>query len=479
MRVLLIFPPDVHAIDPFKKANAVHSPWIIKFPIGLGYLAAILEKDAFEISIYNACSEKNITFEMIKEKIIDYNPDVIGIAVVYTALAKTSVKIAQIAKETNPRIIVVAGGPHATYDYENLLNNYPVDFVILGEGEISFLELLNKLRNNDNDFESVKGIAFLRDRVCITEKRFPIENLDSLPYPARHLVDFRKCIKNELLPNAVSIMTSRGCSHSCAFCSLTHFFRRWRPRRPQNVIDEMKYLLKAYENIKSFQFYDDNFTFNQERVIELCELIIKNRLQKYKWNCLARVDQVNFDMLKLMKRSGCEKVSFGVESGSPQILMNIHKGISLEQVKEAFKLTSEVGMESLAFFMIGNPGETQETINQSIRFAKSLKSTSTLWSIAEVYPGTEFERKITRPDFIKYIYEPEIENPCPFTHPCVPVFEQPGLNREKLKIVHKSIMKKFLIHHSIKNFTTYFKYFIRSPINGLMHLLLIFRRTKA
>ncbi len=474
MRVLLIFPPNIHVIDPFQRTRMKSLSWVISFPIGLGYLAAVLEKNGFEVTLYNTCSGEEFTAEMIRKRIIDSRPDVVGISV-YTALAKTAVAVARMAKEINPGVKVVMGGPHATYDHENLLKHYPVDFVVLGEGEMGFLELLKKVRDKKNDFESVKGIAFLRGKVLTTEKRSRIEDLDALPFPARHLVDFKKCIKNELLPNAVSIMTSRGCTHSCAFCSLTHFFGRWKPRSPQNVVNEMKHLLKTYDGIKSFQFYDDNFTCDRNRVIELCNLMVTNGLHKFKWNCLARADQVDPQILKLMKKAGCEKVSFGVESGSPDILKNIHKGISLEIVKSAFEVASQAGIEALGFFIIGNPGETPGTIRKTLRFAKRLKSTSTLWTIAQIFPGTEFARRMPQSDFTKYLYEPEINRPYPFLHPCVPVFEQPGLDREKLKKIHASLVRRFLIWHSLGNFRTYLKHFCRSPINSLKYAFSLFK----
>jgi len=476
MKVLLISPPNVHVIEPFCRANKTPPPLAVNFPLGLGYLAAILEKNQFKVEILDACYENDITIEVIEKKIKEFHPDIVGLSV-YTALAKTAVKIAQITKEIDSKIKVIAGGPHATYDYKNLLTNYPVDFVVLGEGELTFLELLNKLRNNETDFESVKGIAFMKDKVYATDKRPPIENLDSLPYPARHLVDFKKYINSpHLLPNAAYIVSSRGCSHQCVFCSQSHFQKKWRPRSPENVIEEMKYLLKTYDDIKSFQFFDDNFTFKKDRVINICELIIKNNLQKYKWNCLARVDQVDLEMMQLMKQAGCEKISFGVESGSPQVLKNIHKGISLDRIKEAFNLASRVGIESMAFFMIGNPGETEETITESIKFARKLKSTSTLFGITQVYPGTGLAEKSPQINFIEYIYEPEINNSSPFIHPCVAAFEQPGLDREKLKLIQKGILKKFLIYHSFRNFKTYLKHFIRSPINSLKYASLLFKK---
>ena len=450
MKVLLIFPPNVNTIEPFKSAKQSPPPIVLGFPLGLGYLASVLEQNGIEVSILDACFDPTITMCDIKHRIEDYKPDVVGISV-YTPLAKTAIKIAQIAKKYG--ITVVGGGPHATFDAENLLNNYHFDHIVKGEGETGFLDLLQ---------------GKTKERIIQNPL---IEDLDTLPLPAYHLVDFQRYIVPQLLPNAVSIMSSRGCSHHCTFCC--QLMGKWRTRSSKNVVEEIEYLLNHYEDIRSFQFYDDNFTLNKSRVIELCELLIKKSLNKYMWSCQVRVDQITKDLLELMKKAGCVKVSYGVESGSPTILKNIHKGISLEKVRETFEMTKKVGIERLAYFMIGNPGETKESIQESVYFAKSLKSTSTLWIIAQVYPGTELAKKQPH-DFVNYLYHPEVNRVSSFTHPCVPVFEQEGLDRETLKTIQTKILREFLFHHSFQNFWVYLRHFFRSPINALRYFRLLY-----
>jgi radical SAM superfamily enzyme YgiQ (UPF0313 family) len=450
MKILLIFPPNVHVIEPFKSAKQMPPPIVIGFPLGLAYLASVLEAHNHEVNLLDACYD-NLDMTQITHKISDFKPDVVGISV-YTPLAKTAVEIARIAKLYGARVI--GGGPHATFDAQNLLDNYDFDHIVKGEGETAFLDL-------------VEG----RTKDKIIEYPFN-KDLDSLPLPAYHLVDFKRYIVPQLLPNAVSIMSSRGCSHHCAFCCQLQ--GRWRTRSPQNIISEIKYLLNKYDSIKSLQFYDDNFSYSKERVFELCELLIKHNFNKYMWSCQVRVDQITKEMLLIMKRAGCVKVSYGVESGSPVIQKSIHKGISLDRVKEAFKMTKKVGIERLAYFMIGNPGETCDTIKQSIRFAKRLKSTSTLWIIAQVYPGTELAKKSPPIDYVKYLYQPEVERTSSFTHPCVPVFEQEGLDRETLKKLQKKILRQFLIHHSIQNFWVYVRHFLQSPLNALRYWRLLY-----
>jgi radical SAM superfamily enzyme YgiQ (UPF0313 family) len=474
MKVLLIFPPNVNVIEPFKSMKVVPSRLALGFPLGIGYLAAVLEQNKIDVSLFD-CSYVDVPMNSIKNKIKEYQPDVVGICM-YTQIAKTAVKVAEIAKEVDKKITVVVGGPHATYEYTHLLRDYPIDFIVLGEGELTFLELLKSLQSNEKNFHAIKVVSFLEEnKIVITDKRPLIENLDTLPYPARHFVDFNNYIRSDILPNVVTILSSRGCSHRCAFCSSGHFFGRWRPRSPENVIEEMKYLKREYNKIQSFAFFDDNFTYSKERVIRFCDLNIKNRLNKYMWTCLARVDQVDLEMLKMMRKAGCEKISYGIESGSVEILKNIHKAISFEQAKKAIEWTNEAKIKSLAFFMLGNPGETMGTINKSVRFAKSLGAKSTLWIITQVYPGTELAIKSPPINFTEYVYEPEINNPQPLLHPCIPVFENPGLNRKKLINIQKTLLKKFLIYHAIRNTVVYFKYFITSPLNAIRYVFMLLK----
>lgn len=477
MKVLLIFPPDLKAIEPFASAPQKPTPLLWGFPIGLGYLAAYLKQFGHKVIILD-CLRQGYTFDVIRKKIKKINPDLVGINVM-TPLTKTAVAVAKLVREFDKTIPVVGGGPHANYDYQNLLENYDFDYIVLGEGEVTFSELVNflsKKRKARISRKKILGIAYKdKGRVISTGFRPPIENLDTLPYPARNLVNFDDYIIDSLLPSAVEIMGSRGCSHRCVFCSSSHFFGKWRARSPEDIIKEMKFLLERYPQIKSFLFYDDNFTFSKPRVIKLCQLLIDKGLNKYKWNCLARVDQVDEEMLKLMKKAGCQKISYGIESGSPRILKNINKNLNLEVARKAIKLTKKAGIEALAFFMIGNPGETERSIQQSVKFAKELNPTSTLWSITQIYPGTELERMQPVSNFIKYIHKPEIANPSPFTYICVPTFNNKRLGREKLKMIHKKIFRNFTFYHFFKDPVGRVKHLLVSPRGGISFLFNLLR----
>ncbi len=471
MKILLISPQNINVIEPFISSPKPPPKFLWGFPIGLGYLGSFLEVNGFDVEILDACNEE-LDISATKERIIQSRASVVGINTL-AATIKTAVVIAQMVKKLNPTIPVIAGGVHATYDYQNLLKNYPIDFVVLGEGERTLLELMWALKENKH-IRNVKGLAYLNNgEVRTTLPRPLIDDLDILPYPARHLVDFDKYIKTTLLPNALYIITSRGCTHRCAFCSSGHFFRRWRARSPLNIINEMEFLINKYSKIESFIFLDDNFTYDKKRVIELCNLIIERKLNRYKWSCLARVDQVDLEMLASMRKAGCEKINYGVESGSPEILKNINKAITPDMAEEAIETTRKMGIEAMAFFMLGNPGETQETIDLSARFAARLKSSSTVWFVTSIYPGTKLSQLQPINNFTEYLYEPEVYHPSPVVHPCVPVFINPGLDREMLKTIQKKLARRFLLHHLLHhgfmNFLVYIRHFVRSPLNALRY----------
>jgi len=479
MKVLLIAPPDNKNVEPFLSNPIKPTPAFsgYTFPMGLSYLSAYIKKEGHTVNLLD-CLSLDLSLQDIRKIILKTKPDVIGITSM-THYIKTAVAIAGISKTLFPKVPVVCGGPHANFDYENLLNNYSFDYVVVGEGEKTFSELLKYLKNkNSIDINNIQGIAYKKgNKIIKTPPRPFIKNLDEVPFPARELLDFNNYIYNQLLPNAVEILGSRGCSHRCAFCSSSHFWQMWRARSPENIILEMKEILKKYPKTKSFLFYDDNFTLDKNRVKKLCNLIIKEGLDKYRWNCSARADQVDLETLKLMKKAGLSKINYGVETGSPKVAKNIDKHLNLDTLKKTIKMTKKLGIEVLAFFMIGNPGETKKTIQQSIALAKELKPTTTLWSIAQILPGTKLAKLQPISNFIEYIYEPEVNHPYQQTWSYIPVFENKNLNREQVKLYHKNIVKYFTFYHIFHNPKIQFKHFLYSPLNGLKYFYRVLKNS--
>jgi radical SAM superfamily enzyme YgiQ (UPF0313 family) len=236
-----------------------------------------------------------------------------------------------------------------------------------------------------------------------------IENLDSLPIPSRELIDMKKYsahLKTQNTP-ATTIMTSRGCPFQCIYCSKPITGSKLRSVSPENVIKEIEHLINNY-GIKEIIFYDDSFTLDRERAIKICDLIIQKNI-RIKWQCETRVNLVDEGLLKKMKQAGCATIAYGIESGSNRVLNILKKGITTEQIKTAVGMTKKAGIQTIGYFMLGIPGETEKEITQTINFAKSLSLDFAQFAIATAYPGTELyqmakeQNKLTN-DWSKSIY---------------------------------------------------------------------------
>jgi len=358
-------------------------------PSGLCYIQACLDKAGYKDSkIIDETS-----YDEVKKIIKNYRPDVVGISC-FTMYRGSSLKLAKMAREIKPDVKVILGGPHATFMWEQIMKNFPfVDFIVVGEGEITTLELIRTLDKNTS-LRNVKGIIFRENGELVkTESRPFIENLDELPFPSYRDINFEhyagakppEYYTNE---KKASIISSRGCVFNCNFCSTTQFWtRRWRARSAKNVVDEIEWLYKEHD-IKFFTFFDDIFTTNTQRVIEICKEIIKRDL-KIKWYAETRVDCISKEMLEWMKKSGCCLVQFGVESGSDKILKSINKKITREQIINAFRLVKEVGMKTETLLMVGNPGETKETIEETKSLLDTVKPDIVVVSVTRVFPSTQ------------------------------------------------------------------------------------------
>ena len=354
------------------------------FPLGLGYIAAVLEKD-HDVKVIDVGAEK-LDDNSLKERISKINLEIVGITS-DTISFQRAIEIAQIVKQINKEIVVVIGGAHA-----NALPNYPLkydcfDISVHGEGERTSIELWNKIEKGKS-YEDIKSIAFKKnDRIIINPKRELIKNLDELPFPARHLFPMDKYTGEFGLyvSPIYPIGTSRGCPFSCAFCSNNVIFgRKYRSRSPKNIVNEIELLINEY-SAKGIYFREDIFTLNKKRVIEICNEIKERRLD-FKWVCESRVDTINEEMLRSMKNAGCELIWFGVESGSQKILNHIHKQITIEQSRDAFRLCKRIKLRAGVSFMMGIPGEKIEDIYRTIAFAKELKPEFAWFNIFTGYP---------------------------------------------------------------------------------------------
>jgi anaerobic magnesium-protoporphyrin IX monomethyl ester cyclase len=343
------------------------------FAYGLLSIGAYLESKGLKVDYEDMW---NMDWEQIKESLLSFNPDIIFSSCL-TDNRQSNFILSRIAKTLNPDVVNVVGNAHATAMYQQILSNYPeVDYIVLGEGEITCHELIECLKN-DGNIKDVKGLAYrVNNTICVTEKR-PLANLDEFPFPTKYRLppDY---------PDIASLNTSRGCPYGCSYCSLSGYWGGvWRGRSPKKVMEEIEFVVS--QGAKRIVFNEDHFTFNRKRAMEIVSGFGK---YNFKWSMQCRVDRIDKEMLELFKKNGCEGIIYGTETFSPTVLKNIHKGFTLEQIKNTFKLTKEVGIPCQGNIMIGNIGETQKTINETIQGLKEIKPDSIAKFITMVYPNT-------------------------------------------------------------------------------------------
>jgi anaerobic magnesium-protoporphyrin IX monomethyl ester cyclase len=355
-------------------------------PLGLAYLFSFLKQNGFpdiHFVDYYMTTERSL-----KKTLQKVQPDVVGISCV-TPTRHRSIRIAQLVKEWVPKAVVVFGGIHATFLSEQTLEYYPqVDYVVRGEGEQTTIELLEYLQDGGNP-EEIEGLTYRKDgRIIETPPRTKLKDLDRLPFP--EYIEHYSHIEGGGRKSGAMI-TSRGCRGGCNYCSVPKFWGKSRFRSPLNVVDEMEYLVKVHD-VGYIRVMDDTFSVDMERASVICEEILRRGL-KVQWRCATRTDCVSRELLQLMKKAGCTRVSFGVESGSPKILKNIHKMVDLLQIEDACRWTKETGIILETCFMVGNVGETQETINETKALIQRIKPHEfRVSNSVYIFPGTPLYR---------------------------------------------------------------------------------------
>lgn len=393
MKIILINPP-------FEEQYSVGTSKSIKYvlnvipPLGLAYLAAILEKNNFKVNIIDC------TIEPLGEafkKIIYENPQIIGL----TATTPTfeSVKfIAQKIKADLPKTMIVIGGAHVTaMPYQTMETNC-FDIGVLGEAEETFLELVRQITENGVfNLSAINGLIIKEDgKYTFTPKREFIKNLDAVPYPARDLLPplsrYRPTPASyKRLPLGV-IISSRGCPQQCTFCDRAVFGNYYRARSAENVLGEFDELVDKY-GAREVRFFDDCFALDRARVYKICSALAK-RKPLIPWTCLTTVASVDRDLLKAMKASGCWQVLFGLESGDEEMLKVLKKGVVLQQNVNAVKWAKEAGLNVRADFIVGSPGETKESLEKTLRFAVNARLDYAHFNKFVPYPGTELYARL-------------------------------------------------------------------------------------
>ena len=386
MKVLLINPPQTFYPGSEQPAG--------NLPLGLMYLAALLQKANFKVEILDAFMVDSVfqrngvettvgmPLTKIRHELIERKPDVVGISGPFTCQIDNAVKISNLVKEVNPNILTVTGGPHVTLASEAFLQEAKdVDIVVIGEGEYTMLEIAQTFEDS-KQMDRILGIAYRQSgKIRLNPPRPLIKNLDQLPYPAYNLVDMERYLSSKKIgyrsfkDRAISMITSRGCPFNCCFCAVhLHMGRDFRAHSAKYVVDHIQFVVKKF-NVRNVFFEDDNLTLDIERFENICNDIISRNIN-IGWETPngVRADCLNRELLNKMKQSGCKSVFIGVESGDQQILNNvICKSLNLNRVVEFAKDAKEIGLKTGAFYIIGFPGETKENMQKTVDFALRLK----------------------------------------------------------------------------------------------------------
>lgn len=383
-RILLLSPNIIKSV--FNQSGCLRPAPTLP-PLGLGYLSAVLRRSGYKVKVID-CLGKSTT--EIRRKVVAFKPHVVGISC-FTEHRGDTLDLCRLVKSIDRHIYVVLGGSHATFNYKQLLLNYPqVDFCLLGETEKTFPLLLKQLFKKQPSFRKVPGLAFRSGkRVFATRRAGYIDDLDEIPFPDRSWIDpsqYRFPHPQGRDKKIAPVIASRGCPFGCQFCSTSQFWGKIiRLRSVKNIIAELDLLYK--EKYQLVNFLDDTFTFDQIRIQALCEQMIKKKYG-FLWCCATRVGMVSEKTARLMKKAGCFSINFGVESLSRKILKNINKKVSLKQTKQTFATLKKVGISSSCMLMIGNIGESRKTIQETIRNLAKFKPDSISTNFTLVFPGT-------------------------------------------------------------------------------------------
>jgi anaerobic magnesium-protoporphyrin IX monomethyl ester cyclase len=369
------------------------------YPIGLGYLHSFIESKGHDVTtLFMNDYEPETCISSALDKIDEINPPIVGLQIL-TGNRVCSFRLIENINDKYPCIKIVIGGIHVTVMHEQILNKYPFLTAVLGEGEITFSELIDSSKAP----EDIDGIAFYGNgKIIKTKERALIENLDVLPFP-KHEVFFNE------IRRCGCILTSRGCPFSCTFCCLCSISqRRVRYRSVKNVVDEIEYMTRKFKGMSSIWIHDDSFFLRNSRVIDFCTEIIKRGI-KIEFICSGRMKPLNSEMILAMEQAGFTHILFGLESGSEEILRSSKKAITKEDAINAIKLFKNSSIRISTFLIVGLPGETIETVKETIELFHTLQKIRYIWVgddliLLFIYPGTEVYELAKKKGFIDDSY---------------------------------------------------------------------------
>jgi anaerobic magnesium-protoporphyrin IX monomethyl ester cyclase len=439
-KITLIVPPVEVSLPLATSSNLMTT--VKKYPaLGLGYIASVLEQHGYAVQFIDMFGS-NITLQKLKFLLSPTPPRYVGITTDVATLNPARA-IARVLKELYPNCVIIVGGYNIGVYPDEIIGNSQFDIGVVGEGEMTIIELMETIETGGN-LDAVAGIVYKKNgRIVKTPPRDVIRDLDSLPYPARHLMPLKKYISSISKSRYMTtILASRGCPFNCIYCIRDHDYRS---RSPKNVVDEIEHIVKNFK-INELYFCDPTFSINQKRVISICKEIIRRKIHIV-WEAATRVDCVSPELLKWMKRAGCARIQFGIESGDPRILRLMNKRITISQIISAFKWSKQNGLDILASFMLGCPGDTLETMARTIKFSIKLDPDYIVYTIATIGPGTDLHDLALKNGFIDKDLWPsymrgelkEIPNP---------IYASNLFDRKTLEIMLKNAYRKFYLRPS-------------------------------
>lgn len=392
MKVLFVNPPQT--------ASKYKFMGVIAPPLGIAYMAGVLQENNIDVEILDASAE-DMDFKDVEKELLKRKPDLVALTALTPTIGR-ALETAQVVKETLPDSIVVMGGYHPTFNFIETLEDENVDIVIRGEGEYIMLNLVQALENQSS-LHDVKGIVFedKNSKEIVVNPEAPlIQDLDELPFPALNLLPMKKYRLLDMDTHMTTMITTRGCPMQCSFCSSAAMHgKKIRERSVENIVDEIEYLKTNYD-IDTIAFMDDTFTLKKRKVMAICDEILKRNIE-IMWGCTSRVDTLDEKLLKKMKESGCITLFIGVESADQQQLDNMCKNTTIAKIENAFKIAHKLKIRTIASVALGMPGDTKEIMNKTVKFVHKLKPNYAIYSLATPYPGTRFYKEAFEKNLIK------------------------------------------------------------------------------
>lgn len=376
-----------------------NGPWYLGKrlpPLGLAYIASTLEEAGFDVKILDNYLVKKSATE-IRQTVEELKPEIVGITC-GSATYRQCIENAKAIKDALPLCKIVAGGWHPSYVPESMLKHREIDYVVVGEGERAMVDLARAIIHDEKEevIAKIPGVAFRhKSGISKTPPKF-IDDLDDLPFPARHLLPMQLYDRSVefLKARPADIMSvARGCPFNCAFCETRKLWgSTCRFFSPERIVREIAHLVKCY-GTKGIYFINDNFTINSKHTKETCRLMLESHLD-IEWACDTRVNMLSDGLLDIMSKAGCRTIWFGVESGSPRILKKLNRNTSLEQIEQGIKLCRKKGIQTACSFMMGVPGETLSDMEMSLSFAKKLNPDWCRFNVFIAYPDSTLYHEI-------------------------------------------------------------------------------------